>query len=243
MQTSSPPGYRLISDVTCKIRCIGKNRMYVKFLNKNISKLLRTLFSEQLFYRLKLNTIDSDTGICVDQSNKKTFECSCKTNYQITMSSSLTAAVLDSIERISNNNETITQKEYVSALIVILKFYPLITPLFLAYLFEKYFLVSEMPEFEISDFAGLNINRNLSIQAVPEIIEGKVEYREELLIPKQKELFQIIFDKISSTNSCDLGTIADRYLDKNEILTWIGAFCIIALLFIMSKGADLYFLQ
>lgn len=244
MPTSSPPGYRLISDLTCKVKCKGKNRMYIKYLNRNISKLLRTLFSEQLSYRLKLNTIDSDTGICVHIDYKKTFECSCKTFYQITMSSSLTAAVLDSIERISNNNETITQKEDVSALIVLLKFYPITVPLFLAYLFDKYSLYSEMPEFESTDFAGLNINRNLgNAVQVPENIEGKVEYRNEILVPKEKQIFQMIFDNLSSADSCDLRTIANRYLDKDEIHSWITVLCIFTLFFLMAEKADSYFRQ
>lgn len=68
-----------------------------------------------------------------------------------------------------------------------------------------------------SDLAYLNTEENSSntVHVISEDIDGRVKYT-GYLVRKEEELFQIIINKVSYANSCDMHPIFHSYLDQTE---------------------------
>lgn len=139
--------------------------------------------------------------------------------------------VRNSIEKINYNNGTeITEKEYFSVLLLILKFHPHAAPLYLAFLFKLYLSKSENAERLLSEIANLDVEESSgnAVHIVPEDVLGRVEYVGQLF-KKEEELFQIIIKKVSLGKSCDLRVIYEHYLDNIRALTYSLLLCIFPL--------------
>lgn len=191
-------------------------------MNQNISFLIEKLFgATNRLYCVKLNPIDSQTGECVNNEDKKVFECVCKTNYQIEVNTSL----VRTMQRSMNNRviatsfqelDNLRKTKALTAFMLLLKFHPITAPLFLGYLFRKY-------KISVENSAVMNLGINIPNLSgnVPGMIENKGKF-----IEKEEKLFKKIMKEISSTNSCDLRAQADLYFNKCRVLHLIIIGCL-----------------
>lgn len=208
-------------------------------MKNNISLLIEKLFpAQQPPYRVKLNPIDSHTGHCINNQNKKIFTCLCNSNYQIMINKSFNSKIQQSIEkRIQKNNKTeIRKEEYFIAFIILLKFNSTTAPLFLGYLFREFDIC--LKNFQLEPFDSTDINLDIETQAECEKVEGKIENIGEL-IEKEDKLYEIIMKQVS-TNSCDLRALAERYFDKDELFVWYSCglgICGLIFLFYLGQPA------
>lgn len=101
------------SDRTCTTWCQENNQKYVLFLNKNIYKLKNTLFLDTRFFIIVLNPTDADTGNCVDNKLKKTFNCIYNANYQIMVNRTFYVTFLHIVNRaLKQEQDTIKREEF-----------------------------------------------------------------------------------------------------------------------------------
>lgn len=165
----------------CRSTCIGLNATYVKFLNKNISRLSEHFFSGRIF--VKLHPINTNVGDCVHNEKKNTYDCKCKSNYQITIDRYFYVTVRDILNSEEYKDRVLTYTDYFVTALVFLKFLPHTAPLYIAFLFFQY---------NLHWTRNNQRETNSDITFVPAGVEGSVEER-DIFRKVDDQLLEIIF--------------------------------------------------
>lgn len=210
---SEPPSYQLSvsSSENCETACRQNNKEFVKLLNKNIYIISNTLFIDASLYVIKLNPIDSDNGGCVKDENKNTFQCICKLNYQILVNTEF-HRIFQLIFTDIPFSRPIQTRDKFSALVILLKFYPLNAVFYLAYMFEinKEFSNPYPSHFVPNDIMHINFDGEI----VSENVSGTLEDRGQF-----SEYGNTLFMKICNLvahGDCDLRAIGNSYYSINK---------------------------
>lgn len=245
--TSSSSRFQLAvnGNANCKSKCSSNNKEYIRFLNNNISLLIKKLYpGPQQPYRIKLNPIDLKTGDCVYNENYKIFECVCNTNYQIMISKSLDETIRQLNDSLVNgaNVRDLTfyykNETYFSAFTLLLKFHPITAPLFLGYLYLIFDVHLEKTPFECCDSADVNLD--IEAQVVHENVDGMIDNK-GAFIKKEDKLFKMIITE-ASHKSRDLRALAEFYLNTSQIFSYT-AICLITVVFVEGIGALQYYVK
>lgn len=184
-------------------------------MNYNISLLITHSFHEfyRIYYSVKLYPVTSQTGECVNNTNNKTYECLCKPKYIVMVSEFLNQETSKVIEESRQNRQIdiINETQFI-AFTFMLKFYPITAPLYLAFLLEK----NHVPSADMKRFQTEVMNLDIETQVLIEETEGVCEYKGNF-IEREIELYQIIMEKLKSTNYCNLRTVAGKYLYDTDL--------------------------
>lgn len=108
----------------------------MKFLDKSIRRLSEKFFSGKIY--VKLHPIDANVGDCVHNKEKKTYDCECRSNYQITIERDLYITVQNILNGENFKDRDLTSTDYFATALFFLKFLPQTAPLYIAFLFSEY---------------------------------------------------------------------------------------------------------